>query len=71
MTNQTNTPYDIGERSLEFAAQVAKVVNNLSHSVVSSEYGKQLIRSASSVGAKESQELTLILSAIINKTKSK
>jgi len=46
-----NKPYDIGERALEFAVRTASFVRCMPADMVSYEYGRQLIRSSSSIGA--------------------
>lgn len=43
--------FDIYERSSEFAARVAILINKLPRSLASIEYGKQVIRSSGSIGA--------------------
>jgi four helix bundle protein len=43
--------YDLEDRTLNFAQRVKVVVNSLPKSISNIEYGKQLIRSAGSVGA--------------------
>lgn len=43
--------YDLEERSLEFAKRVNKYVNKLPKTISNIENGKQLVRSAGSVGA--------------------
>jgi len=47
----TNNKYDIQDRTLSFAIRVAKIINSLPRTISAIEYGKQLIRSSSSVGA--------------------
>ncbi len=49
--NQNNKPYDLGERTLKFAKRVDVFVNELPKTVVNIEHGKQLVRSAGSIGA--------------------
>jgi four helix bundle protein len=44
-------PYNLEERTLLFAKRVVAFVNGLSRSVANTEIGKQLVRSAGSVGA--------------------
>lgn len=43
--------FDIKERSLKFAARVARFIDGLPKKQSAIEYGKQLIRSSASVGA--------------------
>jgi four helix bundle protein len=43
--------FDIQERTFEFAVQVAKLVNRLPRTVAGVEIGRQVVRSATSVGA--------------------
>ena len=43
--------YDISERTMEFAVRSASLVNKIPRCQAAIEYGKQLIRSSSSVGA--------------------
>jgi four helix bundle protein len=43
--------YDLEDRTLKFAKRVAALVNGLPKSMTNLEYGKQLARSAGSVGA--------------------
>lgn len=43
--------YDLEGRTLEFARQIRDYIKNLPRSASNQEYGKQLIRSASSIGA--------------------
>jgi len=43
--------YDLEERTLEFARRVNDFVNNLPRTISNLENGKQLVRSAGSVGA--------------------
>lgn len=64
----TNKKYDIQDRTLEFAAKVAKFVNNLPKNQAGIEYGKQLIRSSASIGANiEEADGTLSKRDFINK----
>ena len=51
MENQNSKPYDLGERTLKFAKRVVTYVNKLPKTVTGIEMGKQLMRSAGSVGA--------------------
>jgi len=51
MPNFQSSNYDLFDRSLVFAADVAKMVNNLPTNKVLEEYSKQLIRSSASIGA--------------------
>lgn len=48
---QNKKPYDLGERTLKFTQRVITYVNDLPRTVSNIEIGKQLIRSAGSVGA--------------------
>jgi four helix bundle protein len=43
--------FDIQERTFEFAVRVAKLVNRLPRTVAGFEIGKQVVRSATSIGA--------------------
>ena len=43
--------FDIQERTFEFAVQVVKLVNRLPRTVAGIEIGKQVVRSATSIGA--------------------
>lgn len=49
--NQKPKLYNLGERTLKFAKEVIMYVNNLLKTISNIEIGKQLIRSAGSVGA--------------------
>lgn len=51
--NQISNPkqYDLEDRCLEFARRVNKYVNKLPRTISNIENGKQLVRSAGSVGA--------------------
>ncbi len=52
MTQITNNKrYDLEERCLKFAKRVNKYINNLPKTITNIENGKQLARSAGSVGA--------------------
>jgi|SRR3989344_5783126 len=51
MENQNSKQYDLGDRTLKFAKRVVAYVNKLSRTVAGIEMGKQLMRSAGSVGA--------------------
>ena len=51
MENQNSKPYNLGERTLKFAKRVVTHVNKLPKTVTGIEIGKQLMRSAGSVGA--------------------
>lgn len=53
MANKTrkSKTYDLEERTLQFAKRTCKYVNNLPRTVANTENGKQLVRSAGSVGA--------------------
>jgi four helix bundle protein len=46
-----NRKYDLDERTFQFARNVGIFVRDLKKSVLSIEYGKQLIRSSASIGA--------------------
>jgi len=48
---QNTKKYDLAERTLSFAQKVISYVNNLPKTISNIEVGKQLIRSAGSVGA--------------------
>ncbi len=48
---QNSKPYDLGERTLKFTKRVIVYVNDLLKTLPNIEIGKQLIRSAGSVGA--------------------
>lgn len=48
---QKSKQYDLEERTLNFATRVNSYVNNLPKTVSNVENGKQLVRSAESVGA--------------------
>jgi four helix bundle protein len=43
--------FDIQERTFEFAVQVVKLVNRLPRSVAGIEIGRQVVRSATSIGS--------------------
>jgi len=47
----TKRKFDIKERSLQFAVRVGKFVNKLPRRQSTLEYGRQLIRAGSSIGA--------------------
>lgn len=47
----TNKKYDIQERSLEFAVNIAKFINTLPKNYIGIEYSKQLARASASIGA--------------------
>lgn len=49
--DQNSKPYNLGERTLKFAKRVVAYVNKLPKTVTGIEMGKQLMRSAGSVGA--------------------
>jgi four helix bundle protein len=51
MDNNTKTKYDLEERTYIFAKQVTKYIKLLPKNLTNIEFGKQLIRSAGSVGA--------------------
>jgi len=48
---QNSKQYDLGGRTLNFAKRVIAYVNNMPKSLSNIEVGKQLVRSAGSVGA--------------------
>ena len=48
---QNSKRYDLGERTFKFAKRTIAYVNNLPKTLSNIEIGKQLIRSASSIGA--------------------
>ncbi len=48
---QNTKQYDLGDRTLKFAKRANVYVNNLSKTISNIEIGKQLVRSAGSVGA--------------------
>jgi four helix bundle protein len=48
---QNSRRYDLEERTLNFAKQVVEFVNRLQKNITNMEIGKQLVRSAGSVGA--------------------
>jgi four helix bundle protein len=47
----TNKKFDIYDRTLKFAADVARFVHRIPKSIVAVEYIRQLIRSSGSIGA--------------------
>ena len=49
--NQNKKPYNLEERTLSFAREVNRYVNVLPRIISNVEIGKQLVRSAGSVGA--------------------
>ena len=51
MTSDNSKKYDLEERTFLFAKNVIEYVRNLPKGIAYSEIGKQLVRSASSVGA--------------------
>jgi len=51
MTIPRKNNYDLEERTFKFAQRISRYVNNLPKIVSNIEYGKQLVRSAGSVGA--------------------
>jgi four helix bundle protein len=52
MTKKQNSkPYDLEDRTFEFAKQVREFVNKLKKTMANIEDGKQLIRSSGSIGA--------------------
>jgi four helix bundle protein len=50
-SKQNSKQYDLGKRTFEFTKRVIAYVNKLSKTLSNIEVGKQLIRSASSIGA--------------------
>jgi four helix bundle protein len=51
MTNEEVRPFDIKERTLQFAIRVVKFVNILPKDIAINELGRQLLRAGTSVGA--------------------
>ncbi len=51
ITNTTVKKYDLEERTFNFAKRINEYVNKLSKTITNIENGKQLARSAGSVGA--------------------
>ena len=51
MKSNNDKKYDLEERTFEFAKKVIEYVRNLPKGIAYSEIGKQLVRSAGSVGA--------------------
>ncbi|MCL5027526.1 MAG: four helix bundle protein [Bacteroidetes bacterium] len=51
METLTTKHYDLEDRTFHFTENVIKLINNLPSSVTNNEIGKQLVRSAGSVGA--------------------
>jgi four helix bundle protein len=51
METKTNTIYDLAKRTFIYAKDVREYVNKLPKGVTNAEIGRQLIRSAGSVGA--------------------
>ena len=51
MKSKNVKKYDLGERTFLFAKKVIEYVRNLPRGIVDSEIGRQLVRSAGSVGA--------------------
>ena len=51
MTSDNSKKYDLEERTFVFAKNVIEYVRNLPKGIAYSEIGKQLVRSAGSVGA--------------------
>ena len=49
--NKNSKPYDLEERTLEFAKRVRKFVKKLPKSIANQEDGRQLIKASGSVGA--------------------
>ena len=49
--NQNTKPYDLEDRTLEFAKKVRAFVKKLQKTIANIEDGKQLIRASGSVGA--------------------
>ncbi len=50
-TVKSEKRFDIQERTFEFAVQVVKLVNRLPRTVAGVEIGRQVVRSATSVGS--------------------
>ncbi len=48
---QNSKPYNLGDRTLKFSKRIIIYVKGLSKAITNSEISKQLIRSATSVGA--------------------
>jgi len=48
---QNSKRYDLEERTLKYAKDIIDFINSVSHTIANTEIIKQLIRSASSVGA--------------------
>jgi len=64
----TNKKFDIHDRTLTFAARVAKFVDGLPSKLAAIEYSKQLIRASSSIGANiEEADGTLSKRDFVNK----
>ncbi len=60
--------FDIYDRALKFAIEIAKIIENLPNNIVFREYSKQVIRSSGSVGANiEEADGTLTKKDFINK----
>ena len=49
--SQNSKPYDLGERTLEFARRIRNYVKNLPRTLANIEDARQLIKSSGSVGA--------------------
>jgi four helix bundle protein len=49
--SQDSKPYNLGERTKEFAKKVRNYVKGLSKDIASIEDGKQLVKASGSVGA--------------------
>ena len=49
--NKNSKPYDLEERTLEFAKRVRKFAKKLPKSISNQEDGRQLIKASGSVGA--------------------
>ena len=51
MSQNQNKPYDLEDRTFEFAKKIRLFVKKLSKTITNIEDGKQLIRSSGSIGA--------------------
>ena len=47
----TEKPYDLGERTFQFALEIARLVNKLPRTISNQEYSRQVIKSSGSVVA--------------------
>jgi hypothetical protein len=77
-TGQVEPPFEIRERTFQFAVRVVKLVKRFPRALGAIEIGRQLLRAATSVGAndddvdallQESDELVRILSTIVTKAR--